>query len=203
MSDRPRRIAPISRLLHWLTALSVLGLMSSGWAIYNAAPFYPFEFPRAVALGGYLTPALRWHFAFMWVLAVAVPAQIALRLLARRGGPALTPVRLRAVRGEIRQALRLRLSHAPGVYIHTQRLLYLGAMLLFVVVITSGLALWKPVQLRLVTEALGGYEAARRWHFWAMAGLGAFTAVHLAMVAIVPSTLLAMLVGSRPEGKEP
>lgn len=198
MSDIPAGFGRTARVLHWTVALSILGLMSSGWAIYNAAPFYGFEFPAVITLGGYLTPALRWHFAFMWVLALAVPLQIGLRLVARQGGPSLTPVQPARVMAEIFAALRMRLGHSAGVYIHTQRLLYLAASALFALAIVSGLALWKPVQLQLLTEALGGYEAARRWHFWAMAALAGFTIVHLAMVAIVPSTLAAMLFGATP-----
>ncbi len=137
MSNRPRPLGAPARLLHWLTAASVLGLMSSGWAIFNAAPFYPFEFPRSLALGGYLTPALRWHFAFMWVLVLSIPAQIALRLLAGRGGPALMPINPRSILREVDHMLRLRLSHIPGNYNHTQRLIYLGVMLLLIVAMVA------------------------------------------------------------------
>ena len=42
---------------------------------------------------------------------------------------------------------------------------------------------------------LGGYETARRVHFFAMALMVAFVAVHLLMVALVPRTLVAMLRG--------
>jgi thiosulfate reductase cytochrome b subunit len=51
------------------------------------------------------------------------------------------------------------------------------------------------VQFPLLRELLGGYEGARRVHFVAMALLLAFVAVHVAMVAIVPRTLVAMLRG--------
>jgi thiosulfate reductase cytochrome b subunit len=44
-------------------------------------------------------------------------------------------------------------------------------------------------------EILGGYEAARRIHFFAMSALGMFVAVHLAMVALVPRSLLTMIRG--------
>ena len=51
------------------------------------------------------------------------------------------------------------------------------------------------MQFPLLRELLGGYEAARRVHFLAMAALAAFVAVHVAMVALVPRTLLAMVRG--------
>jgi len=61
--------------------------------------------------------------------------------------------------------------------------------------IVSGLAIWKPVQLAPLTALLGGYEVARRVHFAAMSGIVAFIVVHVALVAVVPRTLLPMIVG--------
>ena len=59
----------------------------------------------------------------------------------------------------------------------------------------SGFGLWQPVQFQGLAGLLGGYELVRRIHFAAMAGVVGFTAVHLALVAIVPSTLWAMVTG--------
>ena len=64
-----------------------------------------------------------------------------------------------------------------------------------VLMVLSGLVLWKSVQFPLLRELLGGYEAARRVHFFAMAALVGFVMVHLAMVVLVPRTLLAMIRG--------
>src|ERR1035437_1587072 len=76
-----------------------------------------------------------------------------------------------------------------------QRAAYLFVMVDAVLLVLSGLVLWKSVQFPLLRELLGGYETARRVHFFAMAALVAFLAVHLAMVALVPRTLLAMIRG--------
>jgi thiosulfate reductase cytochrome b subunit len=32
--------------MHWVGAISILCMMLSGWAIYNASPSLPFTFPR-------------------------------------------------------------------------------------------------------------------------------------------------------------
>jgi len=74
-----------------------------------------------------------------------------------------------------------------------QRAAYLFVMLDIVVLVLSGLVLWKSVQFGLLRELLGGYEFARRIHFACMALLVAFVAVHLVMVALVPRSLLSML----------
>jgi thiosulfate reductase cytochrome b subunit len=76
-----------------------------------------------------------------------------------------------------------------------QRAAYLFVVLDTVLLVLSGLVLWKSVQFPLLRELLGGYEAARRVHFVAMAALVGFAAAHLAMVALVPRTLRAMVLG--------
>lgn len=184
------------RVCHWLNALAVLVLVASGWRIYNAAPFFPFEFPAALTLGGWLGGALQWHFAAMWLLAANGGAYLALNLatgrLARRFFP-LTPAGLWR---DLKAALRGALSHTdPRHYNHVQRAAYLFVMLDTVLLVLSGLVLWKSVQFPLLRELMGGYEAARRVHFFAMAGLVGFVAVHLLMVMLVPRTLKAMLSG--------
>jgi thiosulfate reductase cytochrome b subunit len=63
------------------------------------------------------------------------------------------------------------------------------------VLVLSGLVLWKSVQFGLLRDLLGGYESARLIHFFAMALLISFIAVHVLMVALVPRTLRAMITG--------
>jgi thiosulfate reductase cytochrome b subunit len=93
-------------------------------------------------------------------------------------------------------ALKGRLAHAdPHKYNAVQRLAYLFVILDICLLVLSGLVLWKSVQFSLLRDLLGGYENARIVHFFAMAGLLAFVAVHLAMVALVPRTLLHMIRG--------
>ena len=55
-----------------------------------------------------------------------------------------------------------------------------------VVVVLSGLAIWKPVQFQWLTALFGGYDTARRVHFVCMAAIVAFLAVHVVMALLVP-----------------
>ena len=55
------------RITHWINAVAVVVMIGSGWEVYNASPLFPFAFPRAVTLGGWLAGALLWHFAAMWL----------------------------------------------------------------------------------------------------------------------------------------
>ena len=184
------------RATHWLNALAVVILAMSGWRIYNAAPLFDFKFAKAITLGGWLGGAIQWHFAAMWLLAanglVYLLCNVATWRLVRKFFP-LSP---RAIVADLLAALRGHLSHAdPRQYNAVQRAAYLFVMADAVLLVLSGLVLWKSVQFPLLRELLGGYETARRVHFFAMAALVAFVMVHLAMVALVPRTLLAMIRG--------
>ncbi len=184
------------RACHWLNALAVLVLVASGWRIYNAAPFFDFAFPKGLTLGGWLGGALQWHFAAMWLLAANGTVYLLLNIASGRLAKKFFPLTLHGIWRDARAALRGALVHAdPRHYNSVQRAAYLFVVLDTVVLVLSGLVLWKSVQFGLLRDLLGGYEAARRVHFVAMAGLVAFVGVHLVMVALVPRTLLAMLSG--------
>jgi thiosulfate reductase cytochrome b subunit len=199
-SDTPPGNAPIHpawmRITHWLNALAVLVLVTSGWRIYDASPFFPFEIPASITLGGWLGGALQWHFAAMWLLAANGLVYLALNIASGRLWRKFFPLSVAGFWHDALAALKGRLSHAdPRRYNSVQRFAYLFVMLDITLLVLSGLVLWKSVQFPLLRELLGGYEFARRVHFVAMALLVAFTAVHLVMVALVPKTLLTMLSG--------
>lgn len=184
------------RLCHWLNAVAVLVLVMSGWRIYDAAPFFPFLIPAQFTLGGWLGGAIQWHFAAMWLLVGNGLFYLGANLLGGRLRRRFLPLSLRGFLADLGAAAKGRLSHAePGRYNMVQKAAYLFVMLDTVWLVLSGLVLWKSVQFPFLREWLGGYEAARREHFLAMAGLVLFAAIHLLMVALVPRTLLTMLRG--------
>jgi thiosulfate reductase cytochrome b subunit len=184
------------RAMHWLNAIAVVLLVTSGWRIYNATRFFDFAIPSGITLGGWLGGALQWHFAAMWLLVVNGILYLLVNLFSGRLRRQFFPVTPHQVLRDLGAALKGKLSHAdPRHYNSVQRLAYLFVMLDSIVLVLSGLVLWKSVQFPLLRELVGGYEAARRVHFFAMAGLCAFVVVHVAMVALMPRTLLAMLRG--------
>ena len=185
------------RATHWLNAVAVVVLMQSGWRIYDAAPFLPVLIPKKLTLGGWLGGALQWHFAAMWLLAVNGIAYIAINLMTRRLLKTFFPVSVHALIADFLDAVKLRLMHDRPGYNAIQRVAYLFVMIDLTVMVLSGLVLWKSVQFPLLRELLGGYEAARRVHFFAMAALVWFIVIHVAMVALVPKTLLPMIIGRR------
>ncbi len=183
------------RLTHWLNAFAMACMILSGWGIYNANAFFGFTFPRWATVGGWLGGSIAWHFAAMWLLVVNGLAYIVYGIASRHFARALLPVGPRSVWRDFRAAMTLRLAHRAGSYNAVQRLAYLVALLLGVLLVLSGLSLWKPVQFQGLSNLLGGYEASRRVHFLAMSGMVLFVIVHLALVALVPSTLVGMITG--------
>jgi thiosulfate reductase cytochrome b subunit len=154
------------RLTHWVNAVAMVVMIGSGWQIYNASPLFAFLFPPEITLGGWLAGALLWHFAAMWLLVV-------------------------------NGLVYLVLGIATGRFLRklVQKLLYLGVILAGIVIVLSGLAIWKPVQLQELAAAFGGYDAARYVHFFAMAAIVGFLVVHVVMALLVPKSLRAMITG--------
>ena len=184
------------RIMHWLNAIAVIVLMTSGWRIYNATSFLGFSIPNGITLGGWLGGAIQWHFAAMWILFVNGLLYLAFNLATGRLLRKFFPLSPKELVSDLLAALKGKLVHAdPRHYNMVQRLAYLFVMLDSVLLVLSGLVLWKSVQFPLLRELLGGYEGARLVHFFAMATLAAFVAVHLVMVALVPRTLLYMVRG--------
>jgi len=184
------------RLTHWLNVLAVLILVASGWRIYNASPIFDFKFPKDLTLGGWLGGALLWHFAAMWLLGVNGLIYLAGNLASGRLLRRYWPLRPQDVLTDFVAALRGKLGHDDlSHYNAVQKLAYLGAIALLVLVVLSGLAVWKSVQFPLLRELMGGFDNARVVHFFSMSGIVAFVVVHVVMVALVPKTFLLMIRG--------
>jgi thiosulfate reductase cytochrome b subunit len=184
------------RITHWINAAAVVVMVLSGWEIYNASPLFSFTFDKSITLGGWLAGALLWHFAAMWIFAVNSLIYLVLGLASGRFRRKLLPIHTADVVSDTKAAFTGRLSHENlAVYNAVQRLLYLGVIVAGLVMLASGLAIWKPVQLQELTWLLGGYETARYVHFFAMATIVAFLVIHIIMALLVPKALRAMITG--------
>ena len=184
------------RVTHWINALAMLMMIGSGWQIYNASPLFGFTFPTQIALGNWLAGALLWHFAAMWLLVINGVVYVALGILTGRFRRKLFPISPGEVWRDFLAALRGRLAHDDlTVYNAVQRLLYVGVLLTGVVIVLSGLSIWKPVQFQALTAFFGGYNTARYVHFAAMTAIVAFLVVHVTLAILVPKSLRAMIIG--------
>ncbi|MBN3722710.1 cytochrome b/b6 domain-containing protein [Burkholderia sp. Ac-20379] len=185
------------RVTHWLNALAAVLMMLSGWRIYDASPVFPsIVIPSSWTIGGWLGGALQWHFAAMWLLMFNGLTYLALSVATGRFSARFLPLSPRAVLRDLAAALRGKLKHDdPSHYNAVQKFAYVGVIVDLIVLVLSGLAIWKSVQFPLLRDLFGGYDTARIVHFCAMAAMAAFVIVHVAMVALVPRSLLTMLRG--------
>ncbi|HEX9611016.1 MAG TPA: cytochrome b/b6 domain-containing protein, partial [Gemmatimonadales bacterium] len=69
-------------------------------------------------------------------------------------------------------------------------------IVLGVLSVLTGIAIYKPVQFAWLTALFGGFQEARYWHFWTVWIFVGFTAVHVVLVFTVdPPSVRAMLTG--------
>jgi thiosulfate reductase cytochrome b subunit len=184
------------RVLHWINAVAMILMIMSGWQIYNASPLFDFKFSSSITLGGWLGGALLRHFAAMWLLMVNGVVYLALGFATGRFRKKLLPITPEGVISDAKAALSGKLSHDDlSKYNYVQKLLYAGIIVVGVLIVLSGLSIWKPVQLQYLTALFGGYEVARYVHFFCMATICAFLVVHVALALLVPKSLRAMIIG--------
>jgi thiosulfate reductase cytochrome b subunit len=184
------------RTMHWINALAMLLMIMSGWQIYNASPLFDFHFDRSITLGGWLGGALLWHFAAMWLLMVNGLAYLVTGLATGRFRKKLLPITPSGVISDARAALTFKLAHEDlSKYNYVQKLLYAGIIAVGIVIVLSGLSIWKPVQLQWLTALFGGYDVARYVHFFCMSAIMLFLIVHILLALLVPKSLRAMITG--------
>ena len=209
----------IVRVTHWVNAIAVTLMIGSGLRIFNAYPAfarrgetfccYPWErkpIPDVFTFGGWLAGARNWHFAAMWLLFANGFVYLAFiylhgewRDLVPRRGDA------RDMWEMVKFYLFARREHPhQGKHNALQKSAYFSMPILGALAILTGIAIWKPVQLAPLTNALGGYVWARYWHFLVMLGLVLLSIVHTVMVfAVDPYSLRSMITGGYDDSKSP
>ena len=170
-------------------------MVTSGWRIYNASPLFPFRFPADITLGGWLAGALQWHFAAMWLLVINGVVYVGYGIFSGHYRRSFLPLSLNALLHAFADAVHGRLAHAIDEYNPVQRMAYLSVIVLLVLVVLSGLVMWKPTQFQTLGLLLGDYPGARLVHFLCMAGIAAFAVIHVVMVMLVPRTFIPMWSG--------
>ena len=185
------------RITHWVNAVAIFIMIGSGWQIYDASPLagFRFTFPPSIALGGWLAAAISWHLAGMWLLVINGAVYVTLGIATGRFRAKLFPIRAREVMRDLAAALRGSLPRDPSTYNAVQKLFYVGVMGAGIVIVLSGLSIWKPVQLQELTALFGGYDTARYVHFFAMWTIVAFLIVHIVLALFVRRSLRAMILG--------
>lgn len=187
----------VIRIMHWTNAVAMIIMIMSGWKIYNDEVIFGFlHFPDAITLGPWAQNGLQWHFFGMWVLGLNGLAYLIYGIVTGRFRRLLLPISPREVIREALAALSFRLQHADLTHYNAvQKTLYVGVILVIILQVISGLAIWKPVQFSFLTALFYDFQGARLAHFFGMTAICLFMVVHVALALLVPKTLLAMITG--------
>lgn len=193
-TDRHHRVLSIEAPRDGVGTTTILGHTFTttgwlGWTDDGMGGTAPRAFPGWITIPAYqdLADGRRWHLFFAWIMIVSGLAYMAwgfgrgnLRelMLARSDLPNLLPMQL--------YYLRLRKEPpAHGKYNPLQKLAYTVVLFVFApLIVLSGLALspgfdaWFPW----LTQAFGGRQFARLWHFVLMLALIGFFVMHLLLV---------------------
>ncbi|WP_314154839.1 cytochrome b/b6 domain-containing protein, partial [Rouxiella badensis] len=128
------------RLAHWINALAILIMVTSGWQIYNASPLFDFEFSKTITLGGWLGGAIQWHFAGMWLFGINGLFYLLMNVATGRLQKKFFPVTPRALWDDLLAAVKGKLAHNDLRHYNTvQRVAYLFVMADGVLLVVSGL----------------------------------------------------------------
>jgi thiosulfate reductase cytochrome b subunit len=183
--------------MHWVNAAAIFIMIGSGWRIYNDDVLFGWlHFPDFLVIGKWAQYGLQWHFFGMWIFVLNGLAYLSYGIFTGRFRKKLFPISPREVLAAIGDALRLRLTHEDlTVYNAVQKILYLGVILVGILIVITGLCLWKPVQFSEVASLFGNFQTIRLIHFLCMAAIVAFVAVHVTLALLVPQSLLTMITG--------
>ena len=193
-----RRLHPRPlRIMHWINAVAIFIMIGSGWKIYNDDVILGWlHFPDAVVIGKWAQYGLQWHFFGMWIFVINGLAYLTYGIVTRRFRQKLFPLSLREILATVNDALHFRLAHDDLTHYNAvQKILYLGVMAVGILIVISGLALWKPVQFSELAALFGSFQTIRVVHFLCMAAIVGFLLVHVSLALLVPQSLIAMITG--------
>ena len=193
-----RRLHPLPvRVMHWINAVAIFIMIGSGWKIYNDDVSLDWlRFPDSIVIGKWAQYGLQWHFFGMWIFVLNGLAYLTYGIATGRFRQKLFPVSIRDVLATVDDALHFRLAHDDLTHYNAvQKVLYLGVMAVGVLIVISGLALWKPVQFSELAALFGSFQATRVVHFLCMTAIVGFLLVHISLALLVPQSLVAMVTG--------
>ena len=206
IARKPPRLHPLPlRLMHWINAVAIFIMIGSGWKIYNDDVILGWlHFPDWIVIGKWAQYGLQWHFFGMWIFVLNGIGYLSYGIATGRFRQKLLPITLREVFATVGDALRFRLSHDDlTVYNAVQKILYLGVILVGILIVITGLCLWKPVQFSELAALFYDFQTIRIIHFLCMAAIAGFILVHVTLALLVPQSLVAMFTGGPALHAEP
>jgi thiosulfate reductase cytochrome b subunit len=203
---KEHRLHPLPlRIMHWINAVAILIMIGSGWKIYDDEVIFGWlHFPDAITIGKWAQHGLQWHFFGMWIFVINGLAYLTYGIVTGRFRQKLFPISPREIVATVGDALRFRLSHDDLTHYNAvQKILYLGVMAIGILIVISGLALWKPVQFSELAALFYNFQTIRLVHFLCMAAIVGFIVVHVSLALLVPQSLVAMVTGGPVVDVEP
>jgi len=202
----PRKLHPLPlRVMHWTNVIAIFIMVGSGWKIYNDEVIFGWlHFPEYLTIGKWAQHGLQWHFLGMWIFALNGLAYLTYGLMTGRFRGMLLPVYWSELMQTIKDTLHFHLAHDDLTkYNAVQKLLYIGVICFGIMMVVSGLAIWKPVQFSELLSLFGSFQNARLVHFLCMSAIVLFVVVHVALALLVPRTLVSMVTGGPEVSAEP
>jgi thiosulfate reductase cytochrome b subunit len=195
------------RLTHWINALCLLVLITSGLQILNAHPAlywgagsafdHPFiafgsgdsaPFPGWITLPSWqdLASGRRWHFFFAWVFVLNGLAYLLYAFASGRVRGVLWPTaaEVRGIGASLRDHLHLNFPEGEEArrYNVLQQLSYVAVLFgLLPLMLLTGLTMSPALDARLpaLLDFFGGRQSARTLHFFTACALVLFFVIHL------------------------
>ena len=218
--DLVRRHRLVTRLWHWTNVVAVTVMLMSGLMIFNAhprlywgqygsnAPGHPdpawldltginhgLPFPGWITIPSTysLADARLWHFAFAWILGLAIFGYLLWSLVSGHIKRDLAPRAAELAPSHLwhdlkeHAALRFPTGASALQYNILQKLAYGGVLFVLLPgVILTGLTMSPGMNAAVpfLVDVLGGRQSARSLHFLCAFGLVGFFFVHIAMVVL-------------------
>ena len=193
-----RRLHPLAiRVMHWINAIVMLVMITSGWGIYDDdVVIRGLHFSGFLRLGDWAAWSLNWHFAGMWFFVLNGLAYLIYGFASGRLRERMLPIRPAELVQTVVDTVHFKIAHEDiAVYNAVQKLLYIVVILAGISQVVTGLAIWKPIQFSGLVSLLGDFQSARIIHFAGMTVIVGFLLVHVLLSLLVPRTLWAMLTG--------
>ena len=161
-----------------------------GWGNHTLFKFFPPAFYTKFGLEQRLAEGMAWHFVFAWVFALNGLAYV---LYVAFSGEWRHLLPGRKTLGEAIQVvlhdLKIRKQPLPRAKFNgAQRIAYTSVVVMGAGSLFTGLAIYKPIQLALLSTPFSGiagatgYEVMRFCHFWLTVGFCGFFLIHVAQV---------------------
>lgn len=157
-----------------------------GWGSKTILKFFPDSFNKALNIPFRLAEGMSLHFIFMWLFIINGILYV-LYLLFSKEWKMIFPGK-RALKESwqvILHDLHIRKGLPPQKkYNAAQRIAYTGVIIMGFLMMLTGLAIYKPIQLYWLCALLGGYEWARAEHFIITLLFVLFFVIHIIQVII-------------------